>query len=129
MSGSACLDTSIVIRCLRGDPSLISRLYLLQSPIISGVALGELYYGAVLSHRSEAEIRKIDAFIANCQLAFPDKLTSAVYADVKVALRRAGTPIPENDIWIAALCIQQDWELAFRDKHFPLVPGLRCLPW
>lgn len=129
MSGSACLDTSIVVRCLRGDPSLIGRVHSLQAPSISGVALGELYSGAVVSRRSEAEICKIDAFIARCRLVFQDKLTSAVYADVKVALRRAGTPIPENDIWIAALCIKHGLELAFRDRHFPLVPGLRCLPW
>jgi tRNA(fMet)-specific endonuclease VapC len=44
-------------------------------------------------------------------------------------LKRAGTPIPTNDLWIAALCRQHDLPLLSRDRHFDRVPGLRRIAW
>ena len=129
MNGTVCLDSSIVVRCLRGDLALKERFLRLQRPVLTGIALGELYVGAFRSNRTAEEIQKVEGFAGACQLIFPDRATAPVYGRIKVALRLAGTPIPENDIWIAALCVQHGWELAFRDRHFPLVPGLRCLPW
>ena len=55
--------------------------------------------------------------------------TTAVYARVRHQLRAAGTPIPENDVWIAAVAIEHSLPLASRDKHFKLVRGLEVLGW
>jgi tRNA(fMet)-specific endonuclease VapC len=129
MNGTVCLDSSVLIRCLRGDADLQSKVGAVAQPILPVIALAELLVGARLSRKPEGERTRVEALAADCQVASPDAATAERFAEIKAALRRAGTPIPDHDIWIAALCIQHDWELAFRDKHFPLVPGLRCLPW
>lgn len=54
----------------------------------------------------------------------PDEQTTHVYAEVYAGLRRQGTPIPTNDIWIAALTIQHDLVLFARDKDFDHIPRL-----
>jgi len=55
--------------------------------------------------------------------------TSASYAEVRLELRRAGTPIPTNDIWIAALCRQHALPILSQDEHFDLVDGVRRVSW
>lgn len=57
-------------------------------------------------------------------LLFPDTATTHHYAMLYVDLRRAGTPIPTNDIWIAALVLQHDLLLFSRDRHFDRIPRL-----
>ncbi|WP_162550200.1 PIN domain-containing protein [Hymenobacter nivis] len=47
------------------------------------------------------------------------------YAEIRLQLKQAGRPIPENDIWIAALCVAYDVPLLSRDQHFEYVSGLR----
>ena len=58
-----------------------------------------------------------------------DGATAEVYADVRDKLRRAGRPIPENDLWIAALVLQYALPLVSRDLHFDFVPGLKRIAW
>ena len=58
----------------------------------------------------------------------PDPL-SLFYRDVRTELKRAGTPIPSNDVWIAALSRQHRLPLLSRDRHFDAVPGIRRLAW
>lgn len=48
---------------------------------------------------------------------------------LKAALRAQGTPIPENDLWIAALVRQHGLTLVSRDEHFDAVPGLAIERW
>ena len=55
--------------------------------------------------------------------------TAAKYAQVRMELKRAGTPIPSNDVWIAALCRQHSLPLLSRDSHFEWVKGLRRVGW
>ncbi len=51
------------------------------------------------------------------------------YARPRGALARAGTPVPENDLWIAALAVEHGRPLATRDAHFARVPGLTVRDW
>lgn len=55
--------------------------------------------------------------------------TAAHYGRLKTALTRAGTPIPENDLWMAAVAIEHGWPVATRDAHFARVPGLVVQAW
>jgi hypothetical protein len=55
--------------------------------------------------------------------------TSEHYAQLRLALKRAGTPIPSNDLWIAALCRQHDFPVLSKDRHFDRVKGLRRVEW
>jgi tRNA(fMet)-specific endonuclease VapC len=62
-------------------------------------------------------------------ILMPDRATADVYGEICFALRRKGKPIPENDIWIAALTLQHGRPLLTRDAHFREVEGLNVLGW
>ncbi|HWL95174.1 MAG TPA: PIN domain-containing protein [Phycisphaerae bacterium] len=54
-----------------------------------------------------------------------DHLTARHYGEIKTKLWNAGKPIPDNDIWIAALAMQYDVPISTRDRHFQYIEGLR----
>ena len=60
---------------------------------------------------------------------FPGLSTADHYGRIRAALSKAGTPIPENDIWIAAIAQEHQLPVAARDKHFDAVLGLPVLKW
>ena len=59
----------------------------------------------------------------------PDATTAEFYARTAVTLEKKGRPIPENDIWIAAMALELDMPLAARDAHYQQVDGLVLLGW
>ena len=93
------------------------------------LALGELYNGALMSTRPEHNRRLVDDFLLIAALLHPDSATADAYAQVAVKLKRKGRPIPENDIWIAAVALECDMPLATRDDHFGEVDGLDLIRW
>jgi tRNA(fMet)-specific endonuclease VapC len=58
-----------------------------------------------------------------------DTATARQYGRIKNALRARGRPIPDNDIWIAAIALQHDLTLLSRDRHFGAVAGLVVETW
>ncbi|MEI6786242.1 MAG: PIN domain-containing protein [Verrucomicrobiota bacterium] len=68
-------------------------------------------------------------FLAPVAVVSPGVATADHYGRLRAQLAKAGTPIPENDIWIAALALEHQLPLAARDAHFDLVIGLRVLKW
>jgi len=84
--------------------------------------VGEVRFGACNSNRSEANLTEVDAFVAKCRVLAADAITAKVYVDVRFALKKAGKPIPENDVWIAAICATRN-DLGTADKHFSCVEG------
>ena len=96
---------------------------------IPSIALGELYYGARKSGRTQANLSKIDELVANSSILVCDTETAQQYGQVKNELRRKGRPLPENDIWIAALALQHDLILVTRDAHFQEVNNLQVVAW
>jgi tRNA(fMet)-specific endonuclease VapC len=59
----------------------------------------------------------------------PDPATAIHYARISADLEQKGTPIPENDVWIAAVALECGMPLATRDTHFGRVEGLKLLHW
>jgi tRNA(fMet)-specific endonuclease VapC len=64
-----------------------------------------------------------------CRILDVDGRTTEHYAEVRAELKRAGQPIPGNDVWIAALARQHALPVLSRDRHFDAVPGLRRISW
>jgi tRNA(fMet)-specific endonuclease VapC len=89
--------------------------------------VGELRFGALNSGRPHDNIQRVEKFLAGCQVLDARTSTAEVYARVRLDLKRIGRPIPENDIWIAALCIEHDAPLATHDGHFDFVNGLKVV--
>jgi tRNA(fMet)-specific endonuclease VapC len=91
--------------------------------------LGELYYEALNSSKKESNLEKIEGFKEEIYLLDSDEFTARVYGEVKKRLKDKGTPIPENDIWIAAVAMQYNLTLVTRDNHFRHVDGLQVEKW
>ena len=93
------------------------------------VVLGEYRFGIIQS-RWRAEYEKwLEDHLPACLVLEVTAETAATYAEVRLELKRAGTPLPVNDTWIAALCRQYRLPILSRDEHFDLVKGVRRLSW
>lgn len=123
------LDTNAIIALQREDEVVKRLLSAATDVFVPVVAVGELYYGAYKSQRVEENRRNVAAFIANRVVLQVDADTADVYGQVKQGLRAKGRPIPENDIWIAALAIQYDLILVANDAHFDVVDNLNWQRW
>ncbi|MCZ7402943.1 MAG: PIN domain-containing protein [Candidatus Methanoperedens sp.] len=96
---------------------------------LTAIVLGELLYGAINSTKPEKNEYDITIFANNSILMPVDEAVAIYYAKVRHELKKKGTPIPENDIWIAALCLEQDVPLLSNDGHFKNVQGLEVVGW
>ena len=96
---------------------------------VPSVFLGELYFGAHRSARASENLALIEEFATHNVVLGCDTETARHYGEVKNALSDKGRPIPENDVWIAAVAIQHDLTLITRDAHFAEVDNLRAESW
>jgi predicted nucleic acid-binding protein len=81
------------------------------------------FYGGTQVHRNEALLRRFMTK-ATVGILLPGRETAEQYACLFVQLRRSGRPIPDNDLWIAALTLEHDLTLITRDPHFAFIPQL-----
>ena len=113
-------------RSFQGDAALAERLGLCDEVWIPLVVLAEIkagFLGGTERHRNEFLLRKLLSK-TTVGVLLPDRETAEHYARLFVQLKRAGTPVPDNDLWIAALALQHDLLLITRDKHFKSIPQL-----
>ena len=129
MNGRTLLDTNVVIALLENEPTASSRFQSSVESYVGTVVLGELYYGAFRSTRRQRNLTRISAFLAEVAVITSNTETALEYGRVKSELAGAGRPIPDNDIWIAALARQHDLTLVTRDAHFDAVNALRTERW
>ena len=124
LAGSGVLlDTSVVIDHFRGVLRLDQMLNE-GALYLPTVVLGELYYGAFRSAYREKQLEQVRRFLPAVVVLGTDAHTSEVYGGIRSELAGAGRPIPENDIWIAALSRQHRLPLATRDQHFGRIAGI-----
>jgi tRNA(fMet)-specific endonuclease VapC len=129
MSGRLLLDTNIVIALFARDLAVAEHLDEAEEVSIASIVLGELYFGARRSGRMKENLARIDEFAVNSAVLGCDAETARYYGEIKNTLREKGRPIPENDIWIAAIALQYDLTLITRDAHFEEVDGLKAESW
>jgi tRNA(fMet)-specific endonuclease VapC len=129
MSGRYLLDTNIVIALFADESAVKDRLGEAEEVFVPSIVLGELYYGARKSRRVAENMARIDDFAARNVVLGCGTETARRYGEVKNGLREKGRPVPENDIWIAAMALQNGMILVARDAHFREVEGLRVEAW
>lgn len=120
------VDTNRLIDLFRGDAELAGTLGRCDEVWIPLIVLAELkagFLGGGQQHRNEALLRQ---FLAKptVEVLLPVRETADHYARLFVQLKRAGTPVPDNDLWIAALALEHDLVLITRDRHFDSIPQL-----
>lgn len=128
-NGRFLLDTNIVTALFAGEASVIEHLGTADEVFLPVPALGELYYGARKSARAAANLARLDEFAASVTVNGSEPETARQYGLLKHQLRTKGRPLPENDIWIAALALEHDLTLVTRDRHFLEIDGLNHTAW
>jgi tRNA(fMet)-specific endonuclease VapC len=123
------LDTNIISAWLKGESSVADKIDKAKEIHIPIIAVGELYYGAMYSTRVEKNIADITKITATYNLLLIDEAITLVYGKIKAALKKKGKPIPENDIWIAAIAEYYSLVLVSRDKHFKEIDTVKVKDW
>lgn len=120
------LDTNVYSGFMRGLPGAIRALRTTHEIHLPLIVLAELLAGFAAGTRGRKNRDELAQFMASprVHLLKPDQKTAHHYASVFAALRVKGTPIPTNDLWIAALARQHRLPLLTFDAHFSAVPGL-----
>lgn len=129
MNGRYLLDTNIIIALFAHDAQAKASLINAEQIFVPSIAIGELCYGARKSGRVAQNLLRIEHFAATNVVLECNMETARHYGEIKNKLRQKGRPVPENDIWIAALAIQHDLRLATRDEHFQEVERLILVKW
>lgn len=124
MSGRLLVDTNIVIALFGGDPAAVEKLEDKPALFLCVPVLGELRYGALASARIEQNLERLDQFSKRVAVLPCDSETAIYYSTIRFDLRKKGRPIPENDLWIAAIARQHRLTLLSRDSHFEEIEGL-----
>jgi len=120
------LDTNRYTDLCRGDVSVVEMVELADQVWLPFIVLGELRAGFAVGNqgpRNEAVLRRF-LLKSAVSVLYADEQTTHHYAAIYRQLRKQGTPIPTNDMWIAALVLQHSLVLFARDPHFDVLPQL-----
>src|SRR4029078_3634791 len=119
------LDTNVVIAVLAGTIDIEARQADGNAEgFIGAPTVGELFFGAEKSHRVEENKARIRGLAESIPLLPCDGGTALRYGRFRNELRLKGRPIPENDLWLAAIAWQHGLVLATRDGHFDYLDQL-----
>ena len=123
------LDTNAVSALFVGDPALGEVLAAEPRHHLPVIVIGEYRYG-LLGSRHRGHLQELLETLVRESIVLPvDETTADLYSQLRDELRRKGKPIPENDIWIAALAVQYRQPVVSRDVHFDELPSLRRVVW
>ena len=120
------VDTSRYTDLCRGDVSVVEMVERADEVWLPFIVLGELRAGFAVGNqgpRNEAVLRRF-LLKSAVSVLYADEQTTHHYAAIYRQLRKQGTPIPTNDMWIAALVLQHSLVLFARDAHFDVLPQL-----
>jgi tRNA(fMet)-specific endonuclease VapC len=123
------LDTNALSAIADGERDAVHLFMQAPQVAIPVIVLGEFRFGIAHSRRRREYENWLDQMISISRVIPIDEETAIVYAGLRSQLKVAGTPIPSNDTWIAALSRQHVLPILSRDRHFDHVKGLRRIEW
>ncbi len=123
------LDTNAVSDLLAGNTDLETLLVHSEKHHLPVIVIGEYRFGLIASRKRKVLEPLLNQLEEECFVLSPDRNTARHYASIRHELKRKAKPIPENDIWIAALARQHQLEVASNDAHFDQVEGIDRINW
>ena len=123
------LDTNALSAMADGEKALQPVLQGASEVALPVIVLGEYRYRIGQSRNRKYYERWLTEYLPTFRILDVEEKTTAAYAAVRTELKKAGTPIPSNDVWIAAMCRQHSLPVLSRDLHFDSVAGLRRIAW
>lgn len=126
--GRLVLDTTAYSHLRAGHPGVLDTVARADIVVLSVVVLAELEAGFRLGTRARENRESLEELLAEPFVEVQDvtRVVARNYARIFERLRRGGTPIPINDVWIAAVTLSCDGTLLTFDGHFDVIPGLRA---
>lgn len=126
MALSVAIDANRYADYLRGLQEAVDVFTLVDAIFLPVIVVAELRAGFRGGTRAAENEKVLTQFLRRDRVSLlsPDEATTHHYAALYVELRRAGTPIPTNDLWIAALVVQHGLVLYSRDRHFDCIPRI-----
>ena len=123
------LDTNAYTAYMRGAAEVKAKVRAAQRVVLPAATVAELLYGFRHGTRYEKNRAQLDEFLASPFVEFhPASFkTAECFGLISAELRRAGTPIPVNDVWIAAQAMESDAVLLTGDGHFKRITGLSVI--
>ena len=121
------LDTNAYTRLLTGDDNVLSVVASAESVFMSVFVLGELHAGFAGGAKFRENREILTRFLAKSPVMILNATTETaeVFGELKNALKKAGTPIPINDVWIAAHAFETGSVIITYDLHFQKIAGIR----
>ncbi len=123
------LDTNAVSAVADNQAAAVRIFSRVASIELPAIVLGEYRFGIAQSRRRKEYEKWLEELIAATRVLSVDEETSKHYAQIRSELKKAGRPIPSNDLWIAALARQHRLPLMSQDTHFDAVQGLKRIGW
>jgi tRNA(fMet)-specific endonuclease VapC len=123
------LDTNALSAIAEGERKAVKEFARAAEPAIPVVVLGEYRFGISHSRHKHEYERWLAELVTVCTVFEVNEETAVSYAALRSELKKAGTLIPSNDVWIAALCRQHAAPILSRDRHFDLVSGIQRVTW
>ena len=123
------LDTNRYRDLCHGEVGIQRLLEEAETAFLPFIVVAELRAGFAAGSRGLANERILQRFLGKpgVEILYPGDATTRSYANLYRQLRQQGTPIPTNDLWIAALIVEHDLALCSRDKHFGYLPQLNLV--
>jgi tRNA(fMet)-specific endonuclease VapC len=120
------LDTSAYVGFKRNITEVVEIIVKSEIILISPVVLGELMFGFRSGNKFKKNMDDLNEFLNHDVVELVDmgRITSDRYSRIATQLKQQGTPIPTNDIWIAAQSMEHGAELVSSDQHFEKISGL-----
>jgi len=121
------LDTNAYVRFLRGDEKVMTYLAQADNVYMSVFVLGELYAGFKAGGKERNNRQILERFLLKPTVTVLEATieTAEIFGLIMASLRKSGTPIPVNDVWIAAHALETGSILVTYNDRFAVIPGLR----
>lgn len=126
---SLILDTNVLIDLFEGKRTLPTKFSCYERIMIPSIVVGEYKSGLFPTKNGDENRRKLESYLSNAAVTVTPvtERTAEICAKIFQALRKQGTPIPQNDMWIAACALEHGADIATNDDHFKLVPMLTVI--
>ena len=119
------LDTNALSAWAEGIVGVEAPLRSADRLVVPSVVLGEYYFGIRQSRHRRRYEEWLARYLPQTEIATITSATANTYADIRLELKHLGTPIPPNDVWVAALARQHDLAILTNDSHFDLVDQIK----
>lgn len=121
------LDANRYSDLMKDDPAVTHLVHRAEKVVLPFCVVAEMRAGFLAGDRPSQNESRLRSFLEmpGVSVLLPDEETTVVYATLYQQLRKQGTPIPINDVWIAACVVQHHLLLCTRDRHFDHLPQVQ----